>query len=34
LGFIYEIIPNENIVLALVILIGYLLNSKVKIPHP
>ena len=34
LGWIYELIPNENIVLALMIIIGYLLNSKVKIPHP
>jgi CDP-diacylglycerol--serine O-phosphatidyltransferase len=34
LGFIYEIIPNENIVLGLMILIGFLLNSKIKIPHP
>lgn len=34
LGWIYELIPNENIVLILMIVIGYLLNSKVKIPHP
>jgi len=34
LGWIYEMIPNENIVLGLMILIGYLLNSKIKIPHP
>lgn len=34
LGWIYELIPNENIVLGLMIIIGYLLNSKVKIPHP
>jgi len=34
LGWIYELIPSENIVLALMIIIGYLLNSKVKIPHP
>ncbi len=34
LGWIYELIPNENIVLALMIGIGYLLNSKIKIPHP
>ncbi|RLA72376.1 MAG: phosphatidylserine synthase, partial [Epsilonproteobacteria bacterium] len=34
LGWIYEMIPNENIVLGLVVLIGYLLNSKIKIPHP
>jgi len=34
LGWIYEIIPNENIILLLVVGIGYLLNSKVKIPHP
>lgn len=34
LGWLYELIPNENIVLTLMIIIGYLLNSKVKIPHP
>jgi len=34
LGWIFELIPNENIVLGLMIVIGYLLNSKVKIPHP
>ena len=34
LGWIYELIPSENVVLGLVILIGYLLNSKIKIPHP
>ncbi len=34
LGWIYELIPSENIVLSLMIIIGYLLNSKVKIPHP
>ena len=34
LGWVYELIPNENIVLGLMILIGYLLNSKIKIPHP
>jgi len=34
LAWIYELIPNENIVLGLVILVGYLLNSKIKIPHP
>jgi len=34
LGFIYELVPNENIVLGLMIVIGYLLNSKIKIPHP
>jgi CDP-diacylglycerol--serine O-phosphatidyltransferase len=34
LSWVYELIPNENIVLLLVILVGYLLNSKVKIPHP
>jgi CDP-diacylglycerol--serine O-phosphatidyltransferase len=33
LGWTYQIIPNENIVLILVIAVGYLLNSKVKIPH-
>jgi CDP-diacylglycerol--serine O-phosphatidyltransferase len=26
--------PSEYIVIALIIIIGYLLNSKVKIPHP
>jgi CDP-diacylglycerol--serine O-phosphatidyltransferase len=34
LGWIYEIIPNENIVLSFMVLIGFLLNSKIKIPHP
>lgn len=34
LGWIYDIIPNENVVLSLMILVGYLLNSKIKIPHP
>lgn len=34
LGWIFEMIPNENIVLGLMILVGFLLNSKVKIPHP
>jgi len=34
LGWIFELIPNENIVLGLMVIIGYLLNSKVKIPHP
>jgi len=34
LGWIYEMIPNENIVLSLMIIVGFLLNSKVKIPHP
>lgn len=34
LAWVYEIIPNENIVLGLVIIVGYLLNSKLKIPHP
>ena len=33
LGWIYELIPNENIVLILIIVVGYFLNSKVKIPH-
>ena len=33
LGWAYELIPNENIVLGLMIIIGYLLNSKLKIPH-
>jgi len=30
----YELIPNENFVLGLVIIVGYLLNSKIKIRHP
>lgn len=34
LGWVYELIPNENIVLGLMIIVGYLLNSKIKIPHP
>ena len=34
LGWIYELIPSENVVLGLIIIVGYLLNSKVKIPHP
>lgn len=34
LGWLFELIPNENLVLILMIIIGYLLNSKVKIPHP
>jgi len=34
LGWIYEVIPNENIVMSLVIIVGYLLNSKLKIRHP
>ena len=34
LGWIYELIPSENVVLGLMIIIGYLLNSKIKIPHP
>jgi len=34
LGWVYELIPNENIVLFLMIIVGYLLNSKIKIPHP
>lgn len=34
LGWAYELIPNENIVLGLMIVVGYLLNSKIKIPHP
>jgi len=33
LGWIYGIIPNENIILVLIIIVGYLLNSKIKIPH-
>jgi len=34
LSWVYELIPNENFVLGLVIIIGYLLNSKIKIRHP
>ncbi|MEA3512440.1 MAG: CDP-alcohol phosphatidyltransferase family protein [Campylobacterota bacterium] len=34
LGWAYEFIANENIVLVLMIAVGYLLNSKIKIPHP
>ena len=34
LGWNFELIANENIVLVLVIIIGYSLNSKIKIPHP
>lgn len=34
LAWIYEFIPNENFVLGLVIIVGYLLNSKIKIKHP
>jgi CDP-diacylglycerol--serine O-phosphatidyltransferase len=34
LGWVYELIPNENIVLSLMIIVGFLLNSKIKIPHP
>jgi CDP-diacylglycerol---serine O-phosphatidyltransferase len=34
LGWIFNLIPNENIVLVLMIIIGYSLNSKIKIPHP
>ncbi len=34
LGCVFEIIGNENIVLSLVVLVGFLLNSKIKIPHP
>ena len=34
LGWIYEVIPSENTVLGLIVVIGYLLNSKLKIPHP
>ena len=30
----YEIVSSIYIILALVIMIGYLLNSKVRIPHP
>ena len=32
--FAYEIITSGYIILAFIITIGYLLNSKVKIPHP
>ena len=31
---LFNTIPSENIVLTLIIIIGYLLNSKVKIRHP
>jgi len=34
LAWVYELIPNENFVLGLVIIVGYLLNSKIKIRHP
>ena len=34
LGWIYEMIPNENIVLGLMVIVGFLLNSKIRIPHP
>ncbi len=34
LGWEFALIPNENIVLTLMIIVGYSLNSKVKIPHP
>ncbi len=30
----YEIVSNVYIILLFVVVIGYLLNSKVKIPHP
>ncbi len=30
----YMIIPNIYVILAMVIMIAYLLNSKVRIPHP
>lgn len=33
LGWIFNIITDEYIVLAFMTLIGFLLNSKVKIPH-
>jgi CDP-diacylglycerol---serine O-phosphatidyltransferase len=34
LGWTFELIANENIVLVLVVIVGYSLNSKIKIPHP
>ncbi len=34
LMFTYQILTNGYLILLLVVLIGYLLNSKVKIPHP
>lgn len=34
LGWVFELIVSENLVLILMVVIGYLLNSKVKIPHP
>lgn len=34
LAWVYQLIPNENFVLGLVIIVGYLLNSKIKIRHP
>ncbi len=34
LSWAYELIASENVVLTLMILVGYLLNSKIKIPHP
>ncbi len=33
LGFIYGLIPEAG-VMGLMVAIGYLLNSKIKIPHP
>jgi len=30
----FRVITNEYIILFLIVIIGYLLNSKVKIPHP
>ncbi len=33
LSFVFGIVSNEYIVLGFMTLIGYLLNSKVKIPH-
>lgn len=33
LGWHFEIITSEYIVLGLMVVIGYLLNSKIKIPH-
>ena len=34
LSWASELIANENTVLTLMIIVGYLLNSKIKIPHP
>ncbi len=32
--YVYKIIPNEIIISLLVALIGWSLNSKIKVPHP